>query len=256
MKSKLKYLLLTLLIGFISNDFVRAQSLSVLADSAQKAYEKQHFQTSISFYEKILNQGNTSASLHYNLGNAYFRTNQLGKAIYNYEIAKKLNPNDEDILFNLRIASAKTVDKIDVKENFFVNTVKSNIYTYFTTNEWAWISILLTASALFFFALYICARNTALKRFGFWSGSLLGIATIVVFIIGFAALHNLQKKSQAVILAQTVQVFNAPNESGKSQFSLHEGTKVNVLETKEQWSSVKLDNGNEGWVKTTEIGMF
>jgi tetratricopeptide (TPR) repeat protein len=254
MRSGLNYF--ALLFALFSSYITLGDNLSLLADSAKKAYDKQQYKTAITDYEQILASGNTSAQLHYNLGNSYFRNNELGKAIYHYEIAKKLNPNDEDILNNLRIASSKTIDKIDVKENFFVNSVKSNIYTFLSTTGWAWATILLTILSLLFFILYITAAKVSLKRTGFWFGSLSLIAVIISFVIGFGALHDLRKKNQAVITSATIQVLNAPNETAKAQFGLHEGTKVNVLETNDQWTSIRLDNGNEGWVKTSAIGLF
>lgn len=254
MRSKLNSIVL--LLALLASGNLLGDATVVLADSAKKAYEKQQFKTAIAQYEKIVESGSTSAALHYNLGNAYYRNGQLGKAIYHYEIAKKMSPNDEDVLNNLRLASSKTIDKIDVKENFFVNSVKSNVYTFFSTSGWAWASILLLFASALFYILYITAAKTSGKRIGFWLGSLCLIGVIVSFCIGYGALHDLQKKSQAVITSATIQVVNAPNESAKAQFSLHEGTKVNVLESNGQWTSIRLDNGNEGWVKTSDIGLF
>ncbi|MFL5753006.1 MAG: tetratricopeptide repeat protein [Bacteroidia bacterium] len=254
MRSKLNSIFILITLFTFGN--VSGENAVILADSAKKAYDKQQYRTAISQYERILADGSTSSALHYNLGNAYYRNGQLGKAIYHYEIAKKMNPNDEDVLTNLRLASSKTIDKIDVKENFFVNSVKSNIYTFFSTNGWAWATIVLTVISLLFFTLYITAAKISLKRIGFWFGSLGIIAVIISFFIGFGAVHNLRKKSQAIVTSSSVPVMNAPNESGKSQFNLHEGTKVNILESNEEWTCVKLDNGNEGWVKTGDLGLF
>ncbi len=257
MNSKLKYSFITL--AFCLQSLAPAFARDVtqqLADSARLAYEKQQYKSSVVYYEKILASGKNSAALHYNLGNAYFRNNQLGQAIYQYELAKKLDPADEDIKNNLRIAATKTIDKIDVKENYFVNSIRSNMYSFYTTTGWAWVTIVLTALGMLFLLLYLFSHNTLFKRLGFWTGSVSLIATVVSFCIGFGALHNKNKKSQAIITAQVVQVLNAPNTSGKSRFSLHEGTKVNVLESTDEWTSIQLDNGNEGWVKTTEVGLF
>ncbi len=113
-----------------------------LADSAQKAYEKQQYKTAIVHYERILASGQSSANLYFNIGNAYYKDNQLGKAIYYYELARKLSPGDEDIKTNLKIANSKTIDKIDAKENFLAGAIKSGIYSMFSTSGWAWLSIL------------------------------------------------------------------------------------------------------------------
>jgi len=227
-----------------------------LADSAAISYSKQQYKQSINFYEKILAGGNTSPGLYYNLGNAYFKGNQLGKAIYYYELAKKLNPNDDDIKNNLRIANSKIIDKIESKENFFAGAIKSGIYTMFSTNGWARVNIFSLFFALAFFILFIISKNMLLKRSGFWLGTICAVSFFVSFSVGYAALHNLHKKTQAIVTSQVVQVLNAPTSHGKSKFSLHEGTKITVLNTNNEWTSIQLANGNEGWIRTQELGLF
>jgi len=244
-----KVILLLLVLSFAAG----AQNL---ADSAQKAYERSQFRQAINYYEKIKEEGQSSANLHYNLGNAYYKDNQLGKAIYNYELAKKLNPGDDDIKTNLRIANSKTMDKIESKENFLAGAIRSGIYSLFSTSGWAWLSIIAVLFTLLCIAGFITTQKLLFKRVFFWLG-LLGAAKFVfAFVIGFASLHDLNKKTQAIVTSQVVQVLNAPNESGKPKFSLHEGTKLTVLSTNEEWTSVQLANGNEGWINTGELGLF
>src|ERR1041384_470335 len=112
-----------------------------LLQKGEKAYEKKEYKKAIEAYEMLLKEGYTSSKLYYNLGNSYYRNNQLGKAIYNYELAKKIDPNDEDVKNNLTLAYAKTIDKIEVKENFFVSAVKTNVLSTFSTTAWAWLTI-------------------------------------------------------------------------------------------------------------------
>lgn len=227
-----------------------------LADSAQNAYEKLEYKKAITYYEKILAEGQSSANLYYNLGNAYYKDNQLGKAIYNYELAKKLNPGDEDIKTNLRLANSKTVDKIESKENYLAGAIKSGVFGLFSTTGWAWLSICNVLFVVLCAIVFIISERLLIKRLCFWLGLAVAIKFVVVFSIGYADLHNLQKKTQGIVLSQVVQVLNAPNESGKSKFSLHEGTKLNVLSTNEEWTSVQLANGNEGWIRTKDLGLF
>ena len=257
MNLKLKHILMHVVLSLPFFLTAHAQDATTqLADSARSAFEKQQYQTCIKCYQKIIQSGKTSYALYYNLGNAYYRNKQLGLAIYNFELAKKLNPFDEDVKNNLRIVSAKTIDKIDVKENYFVASVTSNIFSLYTTNGWAWLTIIFAALSMLGYLFYLFSNNKLMMRLGFWKGTIFLGTTIACFVIGFAALRNKNKKSQAIITAQVIQVLNAPNGAGKSQFTLHEGTKVNVLESSDLWTSIQLDNGNEGWVKTEEIGLF
>lgn len=86
---------------------------------AEKAYDTKEYNTAIDLYEQLLKEGFTSFQLYYNLGNSYYKNGELGRAIYAYEIARKLEPDEEDVKINLSIANAKTFDKIETKENFF-----------------------------------------------------------------------------------------------------------------------------------------
>jgi tetratricopeptide (TPR) repeat protein len=229
---------------------------SLISDSAVAAYSKREYKKAITCYESILKEGNTSSALYYNLGNAYYKDNQLGKAIYNYELANKLNPTDGDVKNNLRIANTKVIDKIDAKENMFTNAIKSGLYGLFSTNGWAYATIIFLLTAALLFVLFISTSNVVLKRVGFWTGSLFVIGFVFSLTVGYAALHNLNKKTQAIIIAPEVKVFSEPNATSKSKFSLHEGTKVNVLSINPDYTAIQLANGNEGFIATPNLGLF
>jgi|GEM_PF-17881 len=227
-----------------------------IQDSAVAAYNKKEYKKTINYYEIILKEGTTSAALHYNLGNAYFKDNQLGKAIYNYELAKKLNPNDGDIKNNLHIANSKVIDKIDSKENFFANTIKTGLYSLFSTTGWAYVTIVCLLLAALFFILFSITGNIVLKRIGFWTGSFLVISFVFSMVIGYAALRELHKNTQAIIISQEVAVLPEPNATAKTKFNLHEGTKVNVLSVNGDYTAIQLANGNEGFIATKDLGLF
>ena len=227
-----------------------------IQDSAATAYKKAEYKKAINYYEIILKDGLTSSTLYYNLANAYFKDNKLGKAIYNYELAKKLNPTDDDIKNNLRIANTKVVDKIDSKENFFVNTIKTGLYASFSTTGWAYVTIICLLAAALLFILFSITDNIMLKRLGFWAGSLFVIGFVLSLIIGYAALHELHKNTQAIIISQEASVLTEPNATSKTKFNLHEGTKVNVLNINADYSAIQLANGNEGFIATKDLGLF
>jgi tetratricopeptide (TPR) repeat protein len=252
---KFKSTALSVLLTFnllLINSFCFSQN----SDSAAVAYSKKEYKKAITCYENILKEGKTSAALYYNLGNAYYKDNQLGKAIYNYELANKLNPTDGDIKNNLRIANTKVIDKIDAKENLFTNAIKSGLYGLFSANGWAYATIVCLLIAALLFVLFISTGNVLLKRVGFWTGGLFVIGFVFSLTVGYAALHNLNKKTQAIIISPEVKVFSEPNATSKSKFSLHEGTKVNVLSINPDYTAIQLANGNEGFIATPDLGLF
>jgi tetratricopeptide (TPR) repeat protein len=223
---------------------------------AEKQYSDKKFKEAIEIYEQILAQQNESDKLYFNLGNCYLKTNQIGKAIYNYELAAKLNPKDDDITVNLKIANSKTIDKIDNKENYFIGALKSSIANYYSTTSLAWISIFSLIISLSLLLLFILSKSILLKRLGFIASVLSFCVFVCAMLLGYFSL-NLKKQTHfAIILSHEVKIHTEPNDLSDSKFSLHEGTKVSVLNQSDKWLNIKLENGNEGWVKSNYAGLF
>jgi len=223
---------------------------------AQNAYEHREYKKAIEAYEDLIKEGYVSYQLYYNLGNAYYRNHQLGKAIFNYERAKKLNHEDEDVKNNLALAYTKTIDKIEVKENFFISAVKTNVLSSFTTTTWAWLSI--GACALFFVFLYlfIAGRTVVVKRLSFFASIVFLVGFFVVYFLGNSAKNAKEQNNFAIITAPETKVYTEPTLTSPSKFGLHEGTRVRIVELNADWILIKLENGNEGWLRLSDVGVF
>jgi tetratricopeptide (TPR) repeat protein len=252
-KSELvKYYFLFLFL--LATGFVNAQE-DVLRQ-AETAYDKKKYKEAIEHYEQLANQGYKSHQLFFNLGNAYYRNNELGKAIFNYERARKINPDDEDVRINLGIANGKTIDKINAKENFFVTVVKTNVLSSFSTSAWAWLSVLtLFITSVLVFGFFV-SPHPVLKRVCFVVGFLTLLGTLVSYGLGYSALKVKRQNNYAIILSKEIKIMNEPNLVATSKFTLHEGTKVSILENNGDWLLIKIDNGNEGWVKGNSVGVI
>jgi tetratricopeptide (TPR) repeat protein len=250
---KMKNLLFTCLFILLLSPVGQANEL---LQAAEKAYDLKNYKEAITKYEQLLNSGFKAYQLYFNLGNSYYRDKQLGKAIYNYELARKLNPNDEDVRINLGIATSKTIDQIDSKENFFISAVKSNLLSSFNTTGWAWLNIcsfIVFCLAVF---LFINTKKIIVKRISFLLGSVLLISFLVTYSLGYTALQSKYENKFAIILTREVKVMNEPTPAAFSKFSLHEGTKIKVVENNGDWVLIKLDNGNEGWLKIQDVGII
>jgi tetratricopeptide (TPR) repeat protein len=223
---------------------------------AEKAYDSKKYKEAVSSYETLINDGYKSYQLYFNLGNAYYRNNELGKAIYYYELARKINPNDEDVRINLGIASSKTIDKIDSKENFFISAVKTNLLSSFSTNTWAWISIISLFIAAVLFFLFINSTAITIKRISFMLACVLTLSFFISYFLGYSALKAKMENKFAIVTAKDVRIMNEPTLSASTKFTLHEGTKIRVVENNGDWLLIKLDNGNEGWVKLNSVGII
>jgi len=236
--------------------FAGSLPANITLTQAEEAYDKKHYKTAISLYEQLLKEGYTSYQLYFNLGNAYFKNGNLGYAIHAYEIARKLEPDDEDIKINLSMANAKTIDKIDTKENFFITAVKSNILSTLSTPAWAWLNIVsLLIAALSFFMFYILA-SASLKRLFFGISMVFAFTFLMSYFLGGSAVKSKSENKFAIILQKEVKIMNEPNVSATTKFRLHEGTKVRVVENNGDWMLIKLENGNEGWLKSLDLGVI
>ena len=223
---------------------------------AEKAYDSKNFKISIQHYQKLINEGYKSYQLYFNLGNSYYRNNELGKAIYYYELASKSNPADDDIKINLAIAASKTIDKVNSKENFFITAIKTNILSSFSTFTWSvfTISFICLASLLFF--IFINSNNILIKRISFIGTCFCFILFTLSYFLGYTSLKSKSENKFAIITSKEIKILNEPTISGISKFNLHEGTKIRIVENKGEWILIKLDNGNEGWIKTTDVGII
>ena len=227
-----------------------------LLKKAEKAYEQREYKKAIQTYEDLIKDGFVSYQLYYNLGNAYYKNRQLGKAIYNYERARKLNHTDEDVKNNLNLAYTKTIDKIEVKDNFFISAVKTNVLSSFTTTVWAWLSIGICALFFLFLYLFVAGPTVVVKRLSFFVSLVLLISFFIVYFLGNSAKNAKVQNDFAIITVPETKVYTEPTATSTSKFGLHEGTRVRIVELNADWILIKLENGNEGWLRLNDVGVF
>ena len=220
---------------------------------ANSLYQKNSFDSAAKIYEKIISEEYFSTEVYFNLGNCYYKTNKSAKAILNYERALKLKPNDEDILFNLKVAQLKIVDKIEtVPEIFYVRWV-NNMAALISVDKWGTIITICFWLMLLFASVYVVSQRSTLKTV-----SLLFTFTFLIFTCTswFLAKQNYEltkMKRSAVILSESVYVKSSPGENNTDLFLLHEGTKASILDEFENWEKIKIANGSVGWVKKTDL---
>ena len=161
-----------------------------LLQKANEDYTKEQFKEAIDEYNKILMTNMESPEVYFNLGNAYYKTKQYTLAILNYERAKLLAPDDQDIEFNLQVANQKVVDSIQELPGIFIVRWWNAIVNSQTTDTWAVISIICFVVFLILMGFYFFAKTSEVKRITFWSGCFLILFTI--FSWSFAAKQKKQ----------------------------------------------------------------
>jgi tetratricopeptide (TPR) repeat protein len=219
-----------------------------LWEKANAYFTTEKYEKAISLYEQILQSGEESAKLYFNLGNAYYKAGDVNSAILNYERAKILAPNDENIDFNLSIANQFVVTKIEELPKPFFLRWKNSIINKHTADTWSAISIGSFILFLVLLGLFVFSRRAGIKRAAFW----IGILTIVFsgFTFSFA---NHQKKiiknrNHAIVFCPRVTVKSSPTKTGTDLFLIYEGLKVEITDSLNTWTEIKLADGNEGWL--------
>ena len=221
--------------------------------AADSAYRAEEYATAISIYEELLEKG-VSAEVYYNLGNSYYKKDNIAKAILNYERAVLLSPNNRDYKANLEIASAKKVDKDEfTPELFFVSWGKS-IVNWMTSDQWAVTTIALFILFLITLGIFFLSKRTAIKKGGFIIAVL---ALVSVPITNYCASYQKKKitlKDTAIVMEPSVTVRSTPSESGTTLFVIHEGKKVKITDNSmNSWKEIELENGEVGWLPTEAI---
>ena len=226
---------------------------TALIKEANDDYKKNKFEQAIQKYQTINDSGYVSAELYFNLGNAYYKTNNFKSAILYYERAKLLKPDDKDIDFNLEMARSFTVDKIEaIQEVFFISWIKW-IRNLMSVESWTKSGVVLFIISLVSFLLYLLSGKIGLKKAGFWIGVVTLIISIASLSMGYQLKHLQMAKNTAIIFTPSVTLKSSPDESGTNLFILHEGTKVEILDKVGDWRWIKIANGSRGWIKMLDM---
>lgn len=220
--------------------------------TANSWYEKQSYDSAIVYYTKIIGAGIHNSDVYYNVGNAYFRQNQLGKAILFFEKAARLSPRDPDIQANLRFANQSIVDRIPKPKLSLFVQVLSRLHSLFSLKQQLWIllTVLCIVSGCFITGLFV---SHDFRLWLIYLGSLcMCIGVCIGFSVGLKIFFE-EKKTYAIVLEKSVDAKNQPN-GDKILFTIHEGTKLILRSTVEGWSLISLPNGVSGWVENRTFG--
>jgi len=235
---------------------VSAQNVDSLFVAANNLYKEGKFEKAIEKYKKVETKKLVSTELYYNLGNSYYKLNKVGPSIYHYEKALKLDPSNEDVKNNLVFAKRLALDNIEVLPQTVLQKFNTNYLQKLTYNQWAVVVIVFSILGSLLFLLFYFAEIPARKRFYF-------ITSIGSFSLLIASLfitynqYNISKKNkEAIVFAEKTEIRNAPTLNSEIVFTLHEGTKVIVLDAVDNWKKVKIKDGKLGWIISEDIKLL
>jgi len=227
-----------------------------LFKQANNEYANKNYSKSIELYEKIIKQGFINSNVYYNLGNAYYRNQELGKAILYYKKAQKLAPEDESIQLNLKIANLKTVDKIKKVPQFFLYAFFENTYKNILPGKAAIISLILWFLGFALIATFIISKNSLIKKVTFFATIVAFIISIFFFYISVESINYHNNETEGVIITPSVYVKSSPDANALDAFILHEGTSFTIIDKLNNWFKIKLESGNIGWVQSSVMEKY
>lgn len=229
------------------------QESNVTKAEGDSAYMRNDYASAIQIYENLLKNGE-AAEVYYNLGNSYYKADDIAKAILNYERALLLQPGNADIRANLEIARSKTIDKvIPVPEIFFVAWTKSLINSL-SVDAWAKLGVVFFILLLISLYLFFFSKQIAGKKTGFIGGIVFLVLVVLSNVFAAQQKNELTDRNAAIVLSPSVTVRSTPSESGTSLFILHEGRKVEIKDnTMREWKEIRLEDGKVGWVPASAV---
>ena len=248
----MKTILLGIIISFLASVNVFAGEADFKFEKANKQYQEENFTKAIKIYNEILESGMISGKLCYNLGNAYYKNGEIGKAIQFYEKAKLLMPGNESVEFNLKLVNVKVKDRIQVPPDTILITIHKKLINIFSLQTWSIIFslCLFLSSIMFFIGSLIPGFKTKLNNsmFGFIMAALIMLYPVL------SKYNTEQLVNKGVLVNSRGEVFAAPDSESTKLFTIHEGTLFHILNSDGNWYKIELIDGKQGWLHQSMCG--
>lgn len=244
-------------LSLVSAKNVLAQSdVEVWFNQANAAYNASSFDSALVLYNRIVDAGQESSALYFNMGDACYKLREYPMAIYYFEKALKLDPSNEDARVNLEIANAAIVDKIEPVPQSFIVKGWNKQKALLSGDRWAVCSVLAFALLLVGLFLFLRASKMGWRKTGFFVGLLMALAFVLSLVFATQLKREALADDHAIIMTPTVTVKSSPNEASVDLFVLHEGSKVTVMDAADGWNKIKIANGSVGWLPEQTMRTF
>jgi len=219
----------------------RAALSATAFDAANKLYEEGKFADAASAYEKLTQSGQASAALYFNLGNAFFKSGQIGRAIAAYRQAEQITPRDPDLRANLQFARNQTPSPTLVPGRW------QRWLGRLTLNEWTFLA----AGVLWLWLLLLAVLQwrPALKPTLRWYLYSLAALGLLLSVCAFFTLRQTRFTRTAIVVAHDATVRFGPLPESPSAFTVHDGAELRVLDQKDEWLQVSAGPRRTGWLR-------
>ena len=247
-----KYVCILFLASFVLAIHANPSADSLKA-AADKAYSLEQYDKAASLYLRLTRMGESDV-VCYNLANSYYRMDSVASAILWYERALLLSPGDSDVRFNLRMARAKTVDKIVPEEEIFFSRWYHSLLNLMSVNGWVWTGVVFFVLALVGLSLYFVSARVGWRKAGFFGALFFLLLSVSSHLFAWQQKGRQQYRDRAVVMQPSVVVKSTPNAAGTDLFLLHSGTSFHILDASmKDWCQIRLSDGKEGWIPVSAI---
>ena len=253
MKALTAFSIIVLLMILIPSFADSSEEHSNIFLEANQAYNKEDYSSAISLYEKLLGQNLRNGLIYYNLGNCYYRTGEIGKAILSYRRSELYNPRDEDLKANLNYARKNTRDKINTGNPKILESI---FFWYYNLNCKELFILFLILNGLFWsLAAFRLFKPSALLR------TIVLVLLFTAILTGISAaskVYALKSLRSGVLISKEISVRSGNGINNPAIFKLHEGAEFKILDNSDGWLKIKLPHNSsemKGWVEKKFVGI-
>lgn len=244
----MKRYILLLLLPLLSLFAVAAGSPAETKTLADSAYARADYETAVKLYCQVAEQHPTR-DVCYNLGCAYYRTDDMAHSILWFERALQLSPSDKDVIFNLEMARTKTIDKIIPQHEFILITYFHALVNSVSLRTWTILAMLSFVLMLAALLLFWMSGSIGVRKVSFSAAAVLLVVCILSNVCASQQRDFKLTHESGIITTPAVTVKSTPAESGNDLFVLHEGSKVRILDSSmKEWCEVSIADGKVGWI--------
>lgn len=240
---------------------VISSSALTTAQQADSAYNKEDYRMAIRLYLQAIDSDGVSPEIYYNLGNAYYRINELGRSVLYYQRALNLDPSMDDARSNLEFVKTRIIDKPE-DDSSFLSNLHRRILSIFSPDAWAWIAFAMFVLLMGCVAMYIFSNNVAFRKTGFFGGFVVLVLTIYAMTLSYQSAMASTRTDMAVVTVPTANLRSVPGTSSDNKvIPIHEGTVLEITDSltmpgessSPKWYDVKINNSTRAWVNAADV---
>ena len=225
-----------------------------LWNAGVNAYSSGQWNEAVEAWASLLDLGIENAPLYYNLGNAWYKENDMAHAILCYERALKIDPSYSDAAYNLEFARAGIQDKIVEVPAFFLIRWVESLGHLVSSNVWVAIAFIFLVLCAGMVLMFLLARSSAASKAGFITAIVSLVLSVSAFALAGVQKADYNRADSAVVMSPVCSVRSAPSgTNAKDLFVLHEGTKVEIVDRVGEWINIELSDGRQGWMLSSDI---